>query len=67
MLSISAAKNHCSLYSLSHTVLPPMASELKAAGIQVSGATLHFEPGAALPGALVRKVLLARLAELGAR
>ena len=64
-VGISAAKNHCSLHSLSHAVLPPLADELKAAGVKVSGATLHFPPGADLPVALVRKVLLARRVELG--
>ncbi len=64
LVGISAAKNHCSLHSLSHTVLKPLASELQAAGIKVSGATLHFPPGAELPVALVQKVLQARLAEL---
>ena len=63
-VGISAAKNHCSLHSLSHTVLPPLADELKAAGLKISGATLHFPPCADLPVALVRKVLLARRAEL---
>lgn len=66
LVGISAARNHCALHTLSHTVLPPLADELKAAGLKISGATLHFPPGIDIPAALVREVLKARLAELNA-
>lgn len=64
-VALSVAKNHCALHTMSKAVPVAMKDELKAARVGVSGTTLHIEPGADLPVALVERVLRARLAEPG--
>jgi len=63
-VALSAAKGHCALHTMSKAIPVAMKDELEAAGIGISGTTLHFEPGADLPVPLVEKVLHARLAEV---
>ena len=65
-VALSVARNHCALHTMSKAVPVAMQDELKAAGIGISGTTLHFEPGADLPVSLVESVVRARLAELEA-
>jgi uncharacterized protein YdhG (YjbR/CyaY superfamily) len=62
LVGISSSKNHCSLHTMSHSVVNDLKNELK--GTDVSGATIHFFPGPPLERDLVRKILQARLEEL---
>ena len=63
-VAISAAKRHVGLHMMSKAVPAAMKAELKAAGIWISGATLHIQPGIELPVAVIEKSLRARLLEL---
>lgn len=63
-VAISAAKNHCSLHTMSKAISVARKDELKAAGILTSGTTLRSRTGIDVPRSLVEKVLRARLAGL---
>ncbi len=63
-VAMSAAKGHCGLHTMSKAIPVAMEDELKAAGIGISGTTLHIKPGADFPATLMERVLRARLAEL---
>ena len=65
-VAISAAKKHIGFHTMSKAIPVVMKDELKAAGVWISGTTLHIKPGAELPVALIEKALRARLDELGA-
>ena len=62
LVGMSAAKNHCSLHTMSPPLAKAMAVELK--GFQVSGATIHFGPENPLPRDLVERIVRRRLEEL---
>ena len=55
LVGFGAAKNHCSFFTMSSSMIPKLArmraAELK--GYEVSGATIHFTPDKPLPAALV--------------
>jgi len=61
LVGISAQKNHCSLHSMSTSLMSAMAAELE--GFQVSGATIHFTPEQPLPRELVEKIVRERIRE----
>jgi uncharacterized protein YdhG (YjbR/CyaY superfamily) len=61
LVGISAQKDHCSLHSMSPSLMKVMAEELK--GVKVSGATIHFTPEKPLPRELVEKILRKRIQE----
>jgi uncharacterized protein YdhG (YjbR/CyaY superfamily) len=61
LVSFGAAKNHCAFYGMSRPVLEAMAEDL--AGYDTSPGTIRFAADQPLPDALVRKVVLARIAE----
>ncbi len=63
LVGMSAHKNHCSLHSMSPTLMTAMADELK--GARVSGATIHFTPENPLPKALVESLVRERMREDG--
>ena len=63
LVGISAQKNHCSLHSMSPSLIKAMAEELK--GVKVSGATIHFTPEKPLPKELVESILRERMKEAG--
>jgi len=63
-VGISAAKNHCSLHTMSPVLVAAMRDELR--GLDVSGATIHFTPAQPLPRQLVETILQRRKAELDA-
>ncbi len=63
-VAISAAKKHIGLHTMSKAVPLALKDELKAAGIWISGTTLHIKPEMDLPVALMERALRARLAEL---
>jgi uncharacterized protein YdhG (YjbR/CyaY superfamily) len=61
----AATASGCSYYPFSGSTLRTLAGELE--GYSRTRSALHFEPGAPLPVALVRKLLRARRAELKGR
>jgi uncharacterized protein YdhG (YjbR/CyaY superfamily) len=63
LVGMSAAKDHCSLHSMSPALLQAMAGELQ--GVKVAGATLHFTPDNPLPEALVARIVRARMQATG--
>jgi uncharacterized protein YdhG (YjbR/CyaY superfamily) len=56
-----AHKNHCSLVTMSYDIVKKMKSELKP--YKVSGTTIHFPLNKALPDALIKKIVKARIKE----
>jgi len=62
LVGLSAQKNHCSLHSMSPSLMEAMAEEL--AGYEVSGATIHFAPDKPLPRELVERIVRERKEEL---
>lgn len=63
LVAYAAFAKHCGLYPLSPAVIAAFADEL--AGFELSKGTIRFQPGAPLKVALVRRIVKARLAELG--
>jgi uncharacterized protein YdhG (YjbR/CyaY superfamily) len=63
LVGISAQKNHCSLHTMSPSLVEAMGEALS--GVRVSGATLHFDPHSPLPQELVEQIVRARILELG--
>src|SRR5260370_39793201 len=65
LVGFGAAKNHCSFFTMSSSMILKLAgmraAELK--GYDVSGATIHFTPDKPLPAALVTKLVKERIAE----
>jgi len=65
LVGFGAAKNHCSFFTMSSSMIPKVArmraAELK--GYDVSGATTHFTPDKPLSAALVTKLIKERIAE----
>ncbi len=59
--AIAGFKNHCSYFTMSHSVMKQYKNEL--AGYDTSGVTIRFEPGKPLPSPLVKKLVKAKLAE----
>ena len=63
LLGMSAQKNHCSLHTMSLTLMEAMAQELK--GVKASGATIHFTPEKPLPKDLIQRIVRERVKEAG--
>src|SRR6266571_2880519 len=65
LVGFGAAKNHCSFFTMSSSMIPKLArmraAELK--GYDVSGATIHFTPDKPLPTPLVIRLVKERVAE----
>ncbi|KAA2239442.1 DUF1801 domain-containing protein [Chitinophaga agrisoli] len=61
LVGIGVNKKYCSLYVMSPSLVKAMKGELEK--VQVSGATLHFLPDQALPTALIKKIVKARMQE----
>jgi len=65
LVGFGAAKNHCSFFTMSTSMIPNLAHmrarELK--GYEISGATIHFTPDKPLSAALVTKLVRERIAE----
>lgn len=64
LVAFAVAAKHCSFFPMSPEVIAAHADEL--AGYDTSKGTIRFSPGSELPAALVRKLVKARLTELGA-
>jgi len=63
LVSFGAGAKHCALYLMSTTVVPGLEKELK--DYDVSKGTVRFSPDRPLPATLVRKLVKARLKEIG--
>lgn len=63
LVGIGVTKNSCSLYTMSPGLVKEMKSRLKNEGIQVSGATLHFDPDEPLPVAIIEEIIQKRIQE----
>lgn len=61
--SFAAGSNHCSYYPMSGSVVAALKDDLKA--YETSKGAIRFPVGKPLPAALIRKLVRARLAELG--
>ena len=61
LVGIGANKQYCSLYTMSSTLVKQIKNEL--AGCKISGMTIHFKPGEALPVELITKIVMARVQE----
>ncbi|NHA02780.1 DUF1801 domain-containing protein [Mucilaginibacter sp. HC2] len=59
LVGIGVNKKYCSFYTMSPGLVKSMTDELKE--IRVSGSTLHFAPGEALPVELIRKIISERM------
>jgi uncharacterized protein YdhG (YjbR/CyaY superfamily) len=62
LVGFGATKNHCALYVMSPAVMDAHAAELEK--YDTSKGTIRFSAGQALPAALVRKIVAARIAEI---
>jgi uncharacterized protein YdhG (YjbR/CyaY superfamily) len=58
----AASANHCAYYPMSGSVLATLTRDLE--GYETSKGAVRFPIGKALPAALVRKLVKARLAEI---
>jgi uncharacterized protein YdhG (YjbR/CyaY superfamily) len=61
LVSLGAAKNHCSFFVQSPEVMQAFAEELK--GFDTAKGTVHFQPGKPIPDELVKKLVRARVEE----
>lgn len=61
LVYFGAWENHCALYAASPAVQKEFQKELK--GFEVSKGTIRFTPEKPLPATLVKKLILARIAE----
>jgi uncharacterized protein YdhG (YjbR/CyaY superfamily) len=61
LVSVGAAKEHCSFYVQSPEVMQSFADELKR--FHTAKGTIHFAPDAPLPEHLVTRLVQARIAE----
>ena len=63
LVGMSAQKNHCSLHTMSPSLMEAMGEELE--GVKVSGATIHFTPEEPLTRELVEMIVRERMKETG--
>ena len=63
LVGMSAQKNHCSLHSMSPSLIKAIAEELK--DVKISGATVHFTPENPLPEELIERIVRERMKEVG--
>ena len=61
LVHFAAFKDHCSFITVSKKPLEIYRDELKP--FKISGTTIHFTPKKPLPPELVKKIVLARIAE----
>lgn len=65
VVGYAAFKDHCSLFPMSMAVIE--AHEAELAPFRAAKGTLHFRPDRPLPAAVVRAIVVARLAEIAGR
>jgi uncharacterized protein YdhG (YjbR/CyaY superfamily) len=63
LVCFGAATTHCSFFPMSPAVLNAHARDLEA--YETSKGTIRFGPAQPLPATLVRKIVKARMAEMG--
>jgi len=63
LVAIGAAKSHCAFYPMSAAIVGIFQDQLK--GYATSKGTIRFSTDQPLPAALVKRLVKARLAELG--
>jgi uncharacterized protein YdhG (YjbR/CyaY superfamily) len=63
LVGFAAMPKHCSLFVMSVPLVEGMRERGELAGVKVSGATIHFAPGAELPEELITRIVKARMAE----
>jgi uncharacterized protein YdhG (YjbR/CyaY superfamily) len=61
LISMSAAKNHCSLHLMSSPLAEAVAEELAEFGL--SGSTARFQPDSPLPDRIVARIVQGLVAE----
>lgn len=64
LVSVGAARGHCSFYVQSPAVVDAFADELRAAGFALTKGSALFQPARPLPSELVRRIVLARVDEV---
>ena len=62
---LGATAKHCSYYPMSGKTASTLQNELK--GYKTTKGSIQFQPDKPLPAVLVRKLIKARLAEIGAK
>ena len=62
---LGATTKHCSYYPMSGKTASALQGELK--GYKTTKGSIQFQPDKPLPAVLVRKLIKARLAEIGAK
>lgn len=63
LVGFGAAKKHCSFYPMSGFTVAAHQDELK--NYETTKGSIHFQPDKPLPATLVRKLIKARIAEIG--
>jgi len=61
LVGFGAAKNHCSFFVMSSTLLNDFKDEVK--DFETSTGTIRFSPDKPIPNDLITKIVMARLAE----
>lgn len=61
LVAFMAAKNYFSLVTMSQPVIKSLKAELR--DFKVSGTTIHFRYEHSIPGALIKKIVKARMKE----
>ena len=61
LVGFGAAKNHCSFFVMSSTLLNDFKEDIK--GFETSTGTIRFTPEKPIPNDLITKIVMARLAE----
>lgn len=64
LVGLSSQSDHCALHSMSPALMKAMKADLKAQGVKVSGATIHFTPEKPLSRQLIEEIVRARIQEL---
>jgi uncharacterized protein YdhG (YjbR/CyaY superfamily) len=63
LVAFGAGSRHCSFYPMSPSVQASFVAELT--GFTTSKGTIRFQPGKPIPEDLIRKLVRARIAEIG--
>lgn len=63
LVGFGASAKHCSFYPMSGSTVTAHQDELK--DYKTTKGSIHFQPNNPLPAALVRKLVKARIAEIG--
>ncbi len=65
LVGFGATSKHCAFYLFSGSIVDAHADDLE--GYDTSKGTIRFQPNKTLPAALVRKLVRARMTEMGVR